>query len=66
MSSRSPSWFKSDRVQSLKRSLLTLRAKCCKLNSRLDAAERDKGTSEPICERMPGNSIRCSDCGIVH
>ena len=34
---------KGDRVQSLKRSLLTLRAECCKLNSRLDAAERDHG-----------------------
>ena len=29
--------------QSLKRSLLTLITECCKLNSRLDAAERDNG-----------------------
>ena len=34
---------KGDRVQSLKRSLLTPGAEYCKLNSRLDAAERDNG-----------------------
>ena len=62
MSSSAPSWFKKgDRVQSLKRSLLTLGAEYCKLNSRLDAAERDNGHLRADLRKDAGEFDRMRD-----
>ena len=58
---------KGDRVQPLKRSLLTLRAECCKLNSRLDAAERDNGHLRADLRKDAGEFDRMRDSmRIVH
>ena len=65
---------KGDNVQSLKRSPLTLRTECCKLNSRLDAAERDNGhfradlrkdagEFDRMRDSMRGLRYRALDCG---
>ena len=52
---------KGDKVQSLKRSLLTLRAERCKLNSRLDAAERDNGHLRANLRKDAGDFDRMRD-----
>ena len=52
---------KGDKVQSLKRSLLTMRAECCKLNSRLDAAERDNGHLRADLQKDAGEFDRMRD-----
>ena len=52
---------KGDKVQLLKRSLLTLRAECCKLKSRLDAAERDNGHLRADLRNDDGEFVRMRD-----
>ena len=52
---------KGDNVQSLKRSLLTLITECCKLNSRLDAAERDNGHFRADLRKDAGEFDRMRD-----
>ena len=52
---------KGDRVQSLKRSQITLGAECCKLNSRLDAAERDNGHLRADLRKDAGEFDRMRD-----
>ena len=52
---------KGHRVQSLRRSLLTLRAECWKLNSRLDAAERDNGHLRADLRKDAGEFRRMRD-----
>ena len=52
---------KGDKEQSLKRSLLTLRAECCKLNFRLDAAERDNGHLRADVRKDAGEFDRMRD-----
>ena len=52
---------KGDKVQLLKRSLLTLREECCKLKSRLDAAERDNGHLRADLRNDAGEFVRMRD-----
>ena len=58
---------KGDKVQSLKRPLLTLRAECCKLNSWLDAVERDNGHLRADLRKVAGEFDRMGDSmRVVH